>query len=76
MARDNGEPDSGSSQFFFLKWKQALNPPGRNTLDGFYSCFGYITSDNEKLLEQVTTNDKIEYMKVVEGLQNLKKPII
>ena len=24
-----------------MKWKQALNPPGRNTLDGFYSCFGY-----------------------------------
>ena len=128
MARDNGEPDSGSSQFFFLKvgvgvyvyislvvaayhtihhylyvmrciyiqWKQALNPPGRNTLDGFYSCFGYthisysytysiisliimtflpryVTSGNEDFLDQVTTNDKIEYMRVTSGLENLKR---
>jgi peptidylprolyl isomerase len=74
MARDNSENDSGSSQFFFLKWKQALNPPGRNTLDGFYSCFGYITSTNELFLDQVTTDDKIVSMKVIDGLQNLRRP--
>jgi peptidylprolyl isomerase len=34
MARDNEQADSGSSQFFFLKWSQALVAPGRNTLDG------------------------------------------
>ena len=42
MARSNDDPDSGSSQFFFLKWLQALVAPGRNTLDGYYSCFGYV----------------------------------
>lgn len=73
MARDNAEADSGSSQFFFLKWRQALNPPGRNTLDGFYSCFGYVTSTNEQLLSQVTTDDKIVFAKVTSGLENLKR---
>ena len=74
MARDNGDPDSGSSQFFVLKWNQALNPPGRNTLDGFYSCFGYVTSDNVHLLDQVSTEDKIVYAKVTSGIEHLKRP--
>jgi cyclophilin family peptidyl-prolyl cis-trans isomerase len=52
MARNNEAADSGSSQFFMLKWNQALIAPGRNTLDGFYSSFGYITS-NEQMLSQV-----------------------
>lgn len=73
MARDNAEADSGSSQFFFLKWRQALNPPGRNTLDGFYSCFGYVTSTNEQLLSQITTDDKIIYAKVTSGIENLRR---
>jgi len=73
MARDNAEADSGSSQFFFLKWRQALNPPGRNTLDGFYSCFGYVTSTNEQLLSQITTDDKIVYAKVTSGIENLRR---
>eukprot|EP00595_Chromulina_sp_UTEXLB2642_P002426 CAMPEP_0196761598 /NCGR_PEP_ID=MMETSP1095-20130614/901_1 /TAXON_ID=96789 ORGANISM="Chromulina nebulosa, Strain UTEXLB2642" /NCGR_SAMPLE_ID=MMETSP1095 /ASSEMBLY_ACC=CAM_ASM_000446 /LENGTH=74 /DNA_ID=CAMNT_0042111377 /DNA_START=896 /DNA_END=1116 /DNA_ORIENTATION=- len=59
MARANEDPDSATSQIFLLKWRQALIAPGRNTLDGFYNCLGYITSDNEQLLSQVTTNDVI-----------------
>jgi hypothetical protein len=47
---------------------------GRNTLDGFYNCFGYITSANEKFLSQLTLDDKIISMKVVNGLENLKRP--
>ncbi len=35
MAREE-DPDSASSQFFFLKWLQALVAPGRNTLDGIF----------------------------------------
>ncbi len=34
MSRDNDDPDSATTDFFFLKWKQALIAPGRNTIDG------------------------------------------
>ena len=32
MARGNDDVDSGSADWFFLKWTQPLVPPGRNTL--------------------------------------------
>lgn len=72
MARDNEEPDSGSSQFFLLKWQQALVAPGRNTLDGFYSCFGYVVSNNAELLGSATLQDnlKIVSAKVIQGTEN------
>ena len=74
MARDNDGPDTGNTEFFFLKWKQALIAPGRNTLDGFYSCFGYVSS-NEQLLSQVNLNsDVIVSARVVKGLENLVLP--
>ena len=73
MARDNDNADSGSSQFFMLKWLQALVAPGRNTLDGFYTEFGYITS-NENLLSQITIDDTVVSAKVVRGLSNLIVP--
>ena len=65
--------DSASSQFFFVKWDQGLIAPGRNTLDGFYTNFGYIT-ENENILSQMTDNDKVISMKVVNGLSNLVTP--
>lgn len=71
MARNNEYADSASSQFFFLKWKQALIAPGRNTLDGFYSCMGYVTR-NEDLLSQLTQDDIIKSAVVVEGADNLR----
>lgn len=73
MARENEDADSGTSQVFFLKWKQALIAPGRNTLDGFYSCFGYIV-DNEDYLSQITPACTIKSAKVVSGLENLVRP--
>jgi peptidylprolyl isomerase len=77
MARENesGSTDTGSSQFFFLKWLQALIPPGRNTLDGFYSCYGYVTNNGD-LLGQITLppSAKIVYAKVIEGSENLYIP--
>jgi peptidylprolyl isomerase len=73
MARSNEDVDSASSQFFLLKWDQALVAPGRNTLDGFYSEFGYVT-ENENLLSQITEKDKIVSMKVVKGIDNLVVP--
>jgi peptidylprolyl isomerase len=73
MARNNEDADSGSSQVFFLKWKQALIAPGRNTLDGFYSCFGYVVN-NQDYLKQITPNTKIVSAKVVSGADNLVVP--
>lgn len=73
MSRDNEEADSGSSQVFLLKWKQALIAPGRNTLDGFYSCFGYVV-DNQDFLSQITPDSTIVSAKVVKGMENLLIP--
>ncbi|KAJ1431232.1 cyclophilin type peptidyl-prolyl cis-trans isomerase/CLD-domain-containing protein [Ochromonadaceae sp. CCMP2298] len=73
MARNNEQADTGSTQFFMLKWMQALIAPGRNTLDGFYSCFGYVTK-NEQLLSQVSLDDVIVSAKIVAGKQNLILP--
>lgn len=72
MARYNDDIDSASSQVFFLKFNQALNPPGRNTLDGFFTCFGYI-STNTEYLDQVMLDDKIVSMKVIDGLDNFNQ---
>ena len=68
MAREE-DPDSASSQFFFLKWLQALVAPGRNTLDGYYSSFGYVI-ENEDILNQLKVGDKIMYAKIIEGQEN------
>jgi cyclophilin family peptidyl-prolyl cis-trans isomerase len=73
MARQNEDVDSASSQFFLLKWDQALVAPGRNTLDGFYTNMGYVT-ENEQLLSQFQDTDKVVSMKVVKGLENLVVP--
>ena len=73
MARGNDDVDSGSADWFFLKWTQPLVPPGRNTLDGYYSCFGYIVSDNQDLLKQMGKGDKIVSARVISGIDNLQK---
>ena len=73
MARGNEDNDSGSSQIFMLKWQQALIAPGRNTLDGFYSCFGYVVN-NADYLSQINPTSKIVSAKVVQGLDNLERP--
>jgi len=73
MGRGVEDTDSASSEVFVLKWRQALMPPGRNTLDGFYSSFGYVISNNEQYWGQVTANDVIRSIKVVEGIDNFIK---
>uniref|UniRef100_A0A7S1XWK7 peptidylprolyl isomerase n=1 Tax=Phaeomonas parva TaxID=124430 RepID=A0A7S1XWK7_9STRA len=70
MARLPDDADSATSQVFFVKWDQALVPPGRNTLDGFYSCFGYATK-NAELLKQVQPGDVVVSAKVISGLDGL-----
>lgn len=59
MARDEYDPDSASSQFFFLLFDSDLTPAGKNLLDGRYACFGY-TVDGEDFLSDVQEGDIIE----------------
>ncbi|HEY9908456.1 MAG TPA: peptidylprolyl isomerase [Thermosynechococcaceae cyanobacterium] len=73
MARSDGDPNDGSSQFFFFLFEPELTPAGRNLLDGRYSVFGYVTSGRE-VLEQLRAGDKIISAKVVSGLENLVQP--
>lgn len=73
MARPEGEPNGGSSQFFFFLFEPELTPAGRNLLDGRYSVFGYVT-EGKDVLEQLKAGDKIESAKVVGGLENLVEP--
>lgn len=76
MARDSADyggevdNDSATSQFFFVKYDQALIPPGRNTLDGAYSCFGY-TSQNAVFLKNIEKGDVIVSAKIIKGAENL-----
>jgi peptidylprolyl isomerase len=69
MAHDPGDVNTASSQFFMLKWDQGLVPPGKNTLDGSQTCFGYMTKGQE-LLRQVEKGDTMVTVRVVEGLNN------
>jgi len=70
MARGNEDPDSASSQVFFLKWDQGLIAPGRNTLDGFYTCMGYIV-ENQHLVGQMDKGTTIVSAKVLSGIEDL-----
>lgn len=69
MAHDPENPNTASSQFWMLKWDQALVPPSRNTLDGSQACLGYITS-NEQILGQVEKGDQVTSIRILEGLDN------
>ena len=73
MARSEFETNSASSQIFFLLKESELTPTGSNLLDGRYAVFGYITEGSE-LLKEMQVGDKIEYCKVVSGLENLVVP--
>jgi peptidylprolyl isomerase len=69
FAHDAEDANTGSSQFWFLKWNQALVAPGRNTLDGSQACLGYVVR-NQDLLAQLEKGDLIKSVRVVEGLEN------
>ena len=72
MARGEYENDSASSQFFWLLFESDLTPAGKNMLDGRYTCFGYST-DGAELLKDVKEGDIIQSVKVVKGIENLKR---
>ena len=70
-ARDEYDPNSGSSQFFWLLFDSDLTPAGKNVLDGRYPCFGYVV-EGASFLQDVKEGDIIVSAKVTEGLQYLK----
>jgi cyclophilin family peptidyl-prolyl cis-trans isomerase len=70
MARSEFEPDSASTQFFWLLFESDLTPAGKNMLDGRYNCFGY-TVDGAELLKDVKEGDIVVSAKVTKGLENL-----
>eukprot|EP00873_Tetraselmis_striata_P046079 jgi/Tetstr1/466343/TSEL_010873.t1 len=73
MARSENDPNSGSSQVFFLLKESELTPSGANLLDGRYAVFGYIT-EGQDLLTDCSLGDKITNVKVIKGQENLVVP--
>jgi peptidylprolyl isomerase len=73
MARPGGEPDGGSSQFFFFLFEPELTPAGLNLLDGRYAVFGYVI-DGKDVLDKLNQADAILSAKVIDGLENLVEP--
>jgi peptidylprolyl isomerase len=71
-ARDEYEPNSGSSQFFWLLFDSDLTPAGKNVLDGRYPVFGYVVKGSD-FLQDVKEGDIIVSAKVVSGAENLQK---
>jgi peptidyl-prolyl cis-trans isomerase B (cyclophilin B) len=65
MARSQA-PNSASSQFY-------ITLADTNFLDGSYAVFGYVTEGME-LVEQIKQGDRIQSIRVVSGLENLKQP--
>ncbi|NEO37409.1 MAG: peptidylprolyl isomerase [Moorea sp. SIOASIH] len=65
MARSQ-MPDSASSQFYFALADLPF-------LDGDYAVFGYVT-DGMDVVDKIQQGDRIESVKVTQGIKNLKKP--
>jgi len=70
-SHSNAAVDDGSSQFFFFLYEAELNPAGRNLIDGRNAAFGYVV-DGFDVLEELTKDDTIISIDVLEGIKNLK----
>ena len=70
-SHSNTAVDDGSSQFFFFLYEAELNPAGRNLIDGRNAAFGYVVEGYDTL-EELTKNDTIISIDVLEGIENLK----
>lgn len=57
-------PDSASSQFYFTLTDLPF-------LNGNYAVFGYVTQGMKEVVDNIQAGDRIESVKVVEGLENL-----
>ncbi|EGJ32981.1 MULTISPECIES: peptidylprolyl isomerase [Moorena] len=64
MARSQ-MPDSASSQFYFALAELPF-------LDGDYAVFGYVTKGMD-VVNKIQQGDRIESVKVIQGIENLKK---
>lgn len=73
-ARDEYDPNSGSSQFFWLLFDSDLTPAGKNVLDGRYPCFGYVV-EGADFLRDAKEGDIIVSSKVTAGIENLVEPV-
>lgn len=72
LSHPDEDIDGGvGGQFFFVKYDQGLMPPGRNTLDGAYTCFGY-TVEGSDFLKTAKPGDTISKATVLSGLENVK----
>lgn len=74
-AREEYDPNSGSSQFFWLLFDSDLTPAGKNVLDGRYPCFGYVV-EGADFLRDAKEGDVIVSAKVTEGIENLVQPAV
>lgn len=72
-AREEYDPNSGSSQFFWLLFDSDLTPAGKNVLDGRYPCFGYVT-EGADFLRDIKEDDIIVSAKVIKGAEYLVQP--
>jgi len=72
-AREEYDPNSGSSQFFWLLFDSDLTPAGKNVLDGRYPCFGYVV-EGADFLRDIKEDDIIVSAKLVDGKQFLVQP--
>lgn len=70
MAREEFEPNTASSQYFWFLFEPDLTPAGRNLMDGAWATFGY-TVNGETFLRGLQVGDRIVSAKVVSGLENL-----
>jgi len=70
-SHSNNSVDDGSSQFFFFLYEAELNPAGRNLIDGRNAANGYVV-DGFDVLEELTKDDTIISIDVLEGIENLK----
>lgn len=72
-AREEYDPNSGSSQFFWLLFDSDLTPAGKNVLDGRYPCFGYVV-EGADFLRDAKEGDIIVSTKITNGIENLVTP--
>ena len=63
--------DDGSSQLFLFLFEPELTPAGLNLIDGRYAAFGYVV-DGFDVLEELTADDGIVRIRVLEGAENLQ----
>jgi peptidylprolyl isomerase len=70
-AHSDEQLDDGSSQFFFFLYEAELTPAGLNLVDGRNAAFGYVV-DGFDVLEEITVDDHILSVKVIDGAENLQ----